>query len=80
MVTSGGSKLLDEKLCIRPTSETLFCDYYSAHVKSYRDLPMLYNQWCNVLNSLNFLSRILCIFSQIAYPLGSIAIHPLTAV
>lgn len=48
-VTSGGSKLLDEKLCIRPTSETLFCDYYSAHVKSYRDLPMLYNQWCNVL-------------------------------
>lgn len=48
-VTSGGSKLLDERLCIRPTSETLFCDYYSSHVKSYRDLPMLYNQWCNVL-------------------------------
>lgn len=48
-VTLGGSKVLDERLCIRPTSETLFCDYYSAHVKSHRDLPMLYNQWCNVL-------------------------------
>jgi prolyl-tRNA synthetase len=48
-VTHGGSKELDERLCIRPTSETLFCDYYKDHVKSYRDLPMLYNQWCNVL-------------------------------
>lgn len=48
-VTSGGSKVLDERLCIRPTSETLFCDYYASHVKSHRDLPMLYNQWCNVL-------------------------------
>lgn len=48
-VTSGGSKELDERLCIRPTSETLFCDYYASHVKSHRDLPMLYNQWCNVL-------------------------------
>ncbi len=48
-VTSGGNKELEEKLCIRPTSETLFCDYYQQHVKSYRDLPMLYNQWCNVL-------------------------------
>lgn len=47
-VTEGGSKKLDEKLCIRPTSETLFCDYYHNHVKSHRDLPMLYNQWCNV--------------------------------
>ena len=47
-VTEGGSKTLDDRLCIRPTSETLFCDYYSKHVKSYRDLPMLYNQWCNV--------------------------------
>lgn len=42
-------KKLEERLCIRPTSETLFCDYYSTHVKSYRDLPKLYNQWCNVL-------------------------------
>jgi len=48
-VTQGGQKELDERLCIRPTSETLFCDYYATHVKSYRDLPMLYNQWCNVL-------------------------------
>ncbi len=48
-VTEGGSKKLDDKLCIRPTSETLFCDYYATHVKSHRDLPMLYNQWCNVL-------------------------------
>lgn len=48
-VTEGGSKKLDERLCIRPTSETLFCDYYATHVKSHRDLPMLYNQWCNVL-------------------------------
>lgn len=48
-VTEGGSKTLEDKLCIRPTSETLFCDYYQQHIKSYRDLPMLYNQWCNVL-------------------------------
>ena len=48
-VTEGGSKKLEDRLCIRPTSETLFCDYYQSHVKSYRDLPMLYNQWCNVL-------------------------------
>ena len=48
-VTHGGSKELEEKLCIRPTSETMFCDYYKDVVKSYRDLPKLYNQWCNVL-------------------------------
>lgn len=48
-VTEGGQKALEERLCIRPTSETLFCDYYATHVKSYRDLPLLYNQWCNVL-------------------------------
>ena len=48
-VTQGGQKELEEKLCIRPTSETLFCDYYKNHVKSHRDLPKLYNQWCNVL-------------------------------
>ena len=48
-VTMGGSKQLDERLAIRPTSETMFSDYYSTHVKSYKDLPMLYNQWCNVL-------------------------------
>lgn len=48
-VSEGGDKKLDERLCIRPTSETMFSDYYSTHVKSYRDLPLLYNQWCNVL-------------------------------
>lgn len=48
-VTEGGEKKLEERLCIRPTSETMFSDYYSTHVKSYRDLPLLYNQWCNVL-------------------------------
>ena len=48
-VTEGGQKTLEERLCIRPTSETLFCDYYAPHVKSHRDLPKLYNQWCNVL-------------------------------
>jgi len=48
-VTKGGAKDLEERLCIRPTSETMFSDYYSTHVKSYKDLPMLYNQWCNVL-------------------------------
>ena len=47
-VTYGGSKKLEEKMCIRPTSETMFCDYYKSHVSSYRDLPKLYNQWCNV--------------------------------
>ena len=48
-VTEGGANKLEERHCIRPTSETMFCDYYATHVKSYKDLPMLYNQWCNVL-------------------------------
>ena len=48
-VTHGGSEELAERLCIRPTSETLFCDHWSHVVKSWRDLPMLYNQWCSVL-------------------------------
>lgn len=48
-VTHGGSKKLEERLAIRPTSETLFSDYYSSTVKSYRDLPKLYNQWCSVV-------------------------------
>ena len=48
-VTKGGSKELEERLCIRPTSETLFSDYYRTVVSSYRDLPKLYNQWCSVL-------------------------------
>lgn len=48
-VTQGGSKELDERLCIRPTSETLFSDYYHEVVKSYNDLPLKYNQWCSVM-------------------------------
>ncbi len=48
-VTLGGSEELPEKLCIRPTSETLFCDHWSHVVHSWRDLPMKYNQWCSVL-------------------------------
>lgn len=48
-VTYGGSKELEERMCVRPTSETLFCEYYANAINSYRDLPMLYNQWCNVV-------------------------------
>ena len=46
-VTKGGQKELEEPLCVRPTSETLFSDYYHEVVKSYRDLPLKYNQWCS---------------------------------
>ena len=48
-VTYGGSEKLGEKLCVRPTSETLFCEHYANVIKSYRDLPKLYNQWCSVV-------------------------------
>lgn len=48
-VTHGGSEKLTEKLCVRPTSETLFCDHYANIIHSYRDLPKLYNQWCSVV-------------------------------
>ena len=48
-VTFGGSEELPERLCVRPTSETLFCDHWSHVVHSWRDLPMKYNQWCSVL-------------------------------
>ena len=48
-VTHGGMEELQERLCVRPTSETLFCDLYSNIVQSYRDLPKLYNQWCSVV-------------------------------
>ena len=47
-VTIGGQKELEERLAVRPTSETLFSDYYATKVKSYRDLPKKYNQWVNV--------------------------------
>ena len=48
-VTMGGQEELEERLVVRPTSETLFCDLYSTIVQSYRDLPKLYNQWCSVV-------------------------------
>ncbi len=48
-VTYGGNEKLPERLCIRPTSETLFCDLYKNIVQSHRDLPKLYNQWCSVV-------------------------------
>ena len=48
-VTKGGAKDLEERMCIRPTSETLFSDYFASSITSYRDLPLKYNQWCNVL-------------------------------
>ena len=48
-VTHGGSEPLTEKLCVRPTSETLFCEHYANIIRSYRDLPKLYNQWCSVV-------------------------------
>lgn len=48
-VTIGGNKQLEEKMCIRPTSETVFSDYFSGAISSYRDLPLKYNQWCSVL-------------------------------
>ena len=48
-VTHGGSEPLEERLCVRPTSETLFCEHYANVVHSYRDLPKLYNQWVSVV-------------------------------
>lgn len=48
-VTHGGEEKLTERLCVRPTSETLFCEHYADVIHSYRDLPKLYNQWCSVV-------------------------------
>lgn len=48
-VTHGGLNPLQERLCVRPTSETLFCDFYARDIHSYRDLPKVYNQWCSVV-------------------------------
>lgn len=48
-VTTGGNEPLNERLCVRPTSETLFCEHYADIIHSYRDLPKLYNQWCSVV-------------------------------
>jgi len=48
-VTHGGSEPLTERMCVRPTSETLFCEHYAEIIRSWRDLPKLYNQWCSVV-------------------------------
>lgn len=48
-VTYGGLNPLQERMCVRPTSETLFCDFYKDEIQSYRDLPKVYNQWCSVV-------------------------------
>ena len=48
-VTHGGLNELQERMCVRPTSETLFCDFYKNEIQSYRDLPKVYNQWCSVV-------------------------------
>lgn len=48
-VTMGGNEELEERLCVRPTSETLFCEHFKQIVHSYRDLPKLYNQWVSVV-------------------------------
>lgn len=48
-VTHGGENKLEEKMCVRPTSETLFCEHFKKIINSYRDLPLLYNQWCTIV-------------------------------
>ena len=48
-VTYGGENKLDERMCVRPTSEVLFCEHFKNILKSYRDLPLLYNQWCTIV-------------------------------
>ena len=48
-VTHGGNEKLQERMCVRPTSETLFCEHYKNIIQSHRDLPKLYNQWCSVV-------------------------------
>lgn len=48
-VTHGGKEMLEERMCVRPTSEVLFCDHYKKIIHSYRDLPLLYNQWCTIV-------------------------------
>ena len=48
-VTHGGEEKLEDRLCVRPTSETLFCDHFAHVLHSWRDLPMKYNQWCSVV-------------------------------
>lgn len=49
IVTHGGKEKLEEKMIVRPTSEVLFCEHYKKIINSYRDLPILYNQWCTIV-------------------------------
>lgn len=49
VVTHGGSEELEEKMIVRPTSEVLFCEHFKKIINSYRDLPILYNQWCTIV-------------------------------
>lgn len=48
-VTHGGKEPLEERMCVRPTSEVLFCEHFKNIIKSYRDLPLIYNQWCTIV-------------------------------
>lgn len=48
-VTHGGENKLEERMCVRPTSEVLFCEHFKKIINSYRDLPLLYNQWCTIV-------------------------------
>ena len=48
-VTYGGNEKLEERMCVRPTSEVLFCEHYKKIINTYRDLPKLYNQWCTIV-------------------------------
>jgi len=49
VVTRGGKEELADKMIVRPTSEVLFCEHFKKIIKSYRDLPLLYNQWCTIV-------------------------------
>ncbi len=49
IITHWWGKELEEKLAFRPTSETVFCEFFKNQLQSYKDLPLLYNQWANVI-------------------------------
>ncbi len=49
IVTQGGKEELEERMIVRPTSEVLFCEHFKKIINSYRDLPLLYNQWCTIV-------------------------------
>ena len=71
-VTMGGSEKLEERLAFRPTSETMFCDHWHNVLQSYRELPMLYNQWCSVIRwektTRPFLHSCLHKYSPVTFP------------